>query len=132
MLREYDNSILFVNICLYIYKYIHIYNIYIYVYINIYIYIYIYIYIFIYNLFSFISFINFHILLFIHIMASFCYFPCWWFKSIASSSCEAIQISQTRFHVDYGTHDRTTVSLCPAVSFYPALRQLRETSVFLK
>ena len=47
MLREYENSILFVNKCLYIHKYI-------------YIYIHTYIYIFIYNLFSFINiFINF-------------------------------------------------------------------------
>ena len=46
----------------------------------------------------------------------------WWFKSIASSSREAIKISLTRVHVDSETHNRTTVSLCPAVSFCPALR----------
>ena len=59
---------------------------------------------------------------FIHIMDSFCHFSCWWFKGIASSFRETIQISQTRVRIDSGTHNKTTVSLCPAVSFCPALR----------
>ena len=54
-------------------------------------------------------------------MTSFCHFSCWLFKSIASSSREAIQVSQARVFVDSGTQNRATVSLCPAVSFCPAL-----------
>ena len=57
-------------------------------------------------------------------MVSFCHFFCLRFKNIASSSREEIYILQTYVHVDSRTHNKTTVSLYPAVSFNHALRYL--------